>query len=217
VSGARLRDRGVAARTAAFSSPSPDEDVVRLAAQERANLLITDAGLDPLDGAVVERAPCDVAMLVRAGESLQPGPVVVPFGAAWHDWAALELGAWVARAADRPLRLIGAAGDHRNDRRDASRLLADASLIVQRQTGVMAGPLLARPGRSGVMALAEGAGLLVVGLSDRWSEEGLGPVRTRLVESPPAPTVLVRRGAAAGIAPEQAPTRFGWSLTVGAS
>jgi hypothetical protein len=215
VSGARLRDRGVAARTAAFSSPSPDEDVVRLAAQERANLLITDAGLDPLDGAVVERAPCDVAMLVRAAESLQPGPVVVPFGAAWHDWAALELGAWVARAADRPLRLIGAAGDHRNDRRDASRLLADASLIVQRQTGVMAGPLLARPGRSGVMALAEGAGLLVVGLSDRWSDEGLGPVRARLVEAPPAPTVLVRRGGATGMAPEQAPTRFGWSLTVG--
>jgi DNA-binding SARP family transcriptional activator len=213
----RLRDRGVAVRTAAFSSPSPDEDVVRLALQERADLLITDAGVDPLDGAVVDRAPSDVAMLVRAGDSLQPGPVVVPFGAAWHDWAALELGAWVARAADRPLRLIGAAGDHREDGRDASRLLADASLIVQRQTGVMAEPLLAQPGRSGVMALAEGAGLLVVGLSDRWSDEGLGPVRSQLVESPPAPTVLVRRGAAAGMAPEQTPTRFGWSLTVGAS
>jgi DNA-binding SARP family transcriptional activator len=213
----RLRDSRVAARTAAFSSPTPDEDFARLASKEGADLLITDAGADPLEGAVVERAPCDVAMLVRAGGSLGPGPVVVQFGAAWHDWAALELGAWVARAADRPLRLIGAAGGHREDGRDASRLLADASLIVQRQTGVMAEPLLARPGRSGVMALAEGAGLLVVGLSDRWSEEGLGAVRTQLVESPPAPTVLVRRGAAAGIAPEQAPTRFGWSLTVGAS
>jgi hypothetical protein len=83
--------------------------------------------------------------------------------------AALELGAWVARATDRPLRLIGATGDERADRRDARRLLADASLIVQRQAGVV-----------------------------------------------PAPTVLVRRGAgAAGIAPEQPPTRFGWSLTVG--
>ena len=212
----RLRDRGVAARTAAFSSPNPGEDVVRLVSQEGADLLITDAGATPLEGAVVERAPCDVAMLVSAGESLEPGPVVVPFGAAWHDWAALELGAWVARATDRPLRLIGAAGEHRHGGRDASRLLADASLIAQRQAGVVAEPLLAQPGRSGVMTLAEGAGLLVVGLSDRWSDEGLGPVRARLVESPPAPTVLVRRGSAPGMAPEQAPTRFGWSLTVGA-
>jgi DNA-binding SARP family transcriptional activator len=212
----RLRDRGVTARTAAFSSPTPDEDVVRLASQEGADLLITDAGAAPLEGAVVERAPCDVAMLVGVGESLGPGPVVVPFGAAWHDWAALELGAWVARATDRPLRLIGAAGDNRDGGRDASRLLADASLIVQRQAGVMAEPLLARPGRSGVVALADGAGLLVVGLSDRWSVEGLGAARAQLVESPPAPTVLVRRGLAPGMAPEHAPTRFGWSLTVGA-
>jgi DNA-binding SARP family transcriptional activator len=212
----RLRDRGVAARAAAFSSPAPGDDIVRLASQDGVDLLITDAGVAPTEGAVIERAPCDVAMLVAAGESLGPGPVIVPFGAAWHDWAALELGAWVARAADRPLRLIGAAGGHREDERDASRLLADASLIVQRQAGVVAEPLLAQPGRSGVMALAEGAGLLVVGLSDRWSDEGLGPVRARLVESPPAPTVLVRRGSAPGMAPEQAPTRFGWSLTVGA-
>ena len=156
----RLRDRGVAARAAAFSSPSPGDDVVRLASQQGVDLLICDAGATPLEGAIVERAPCDVAMLVAAGASLEPGPVVVPFGAASHDWAALELGAWVARATDRPLRLIGAAGDDREDGRDASRLLADASLIVQRQAGVVAEPLLARPGRSGVMALAAGAGLL---------------------------------------------------------
>ncbi len=45
---------------------------------------------------MLEQAPCDVALLVDAGGSLRAGPVVVPFGAAWHDWAALELGAWVA-------------------------------------------------------------------------------------------------------------------------
>ena len=189
---------------------------MRLASQEGVDLLICDAGAAPLEGAIVERAPCDVAMLVAAGASLEPGPVVVPFGAASHDWAALELGAWLARATDRPLRLIGAAGDDREDGRDASRLLADASLIVQRQAGVVAEPLLAEPGRSGVMALAAGAGLLVVGLSDRWAQEGLGAARAQLVATPPAPTVLVRRGAgAAGMAPERAPTRFGWSLTLG--
>ena len=166
---------------------------------------------------MLDEAPCDVAMLVAAGGPLCPGPVVVPFGAAWHDWAALELGAWVARAIGVPLRLIGAASDSRRDGRDASRLLADASLIVQRTAGVVAEPLLATPGRKGVTALAERAGLLVVGLSERWRQEGLGRVRTELVRAPPAPTVLVRRGPRpGGLAPPEAATRFGWSLTAGA-
>jgi DNA-binding SARP family transcriptional activator len=212
-----LRARGVAVRTAAFSSPTPGEDVVRLAAQQHVDLVLMDAGRAPLEGqagAVLERAPCDVALLVEAGGSLQAGPVVVPFGAARHDWAALELGAWVARATEAPLRLIGAASDERHDGRDASRLLADASLIVQRQAGIVAEPLLARPGRKGIVALAAGAGLLVVGLSDRWREEGLGGVRTRLAAAPRAPIVLVRRGPApGGLAPDDTRTRFTWSLT----
>jgi DNA-binding SARP family transcriptional activator len=212
-----LRAHGVAVRTAAFSSPTPGEDVVRLAAQQHVDLLLMDAGRSPLEGeagAVLERAPCDVALFVEAGGSLRAGPVVVPFGAARHDWAALELGAWVARATGAPLRLIGAASDQRHDGRDASRLLADASLIVQRRAGIVAEPLLASPGRDGIVALAAGAGLLVVGLSDRWREEGLGRVRTRLAATPPAPIMLVRRGPApGGLAPEDTQTRFTWSLT----
>ena len=215
-----LLDRGLAARTAAFSSPTPGEDLARLASQQDVDLLLLDATRSPLEGeagVVLERAPCDVAMLVAAGGTLRPGPVLVPFGAAEHDWAALELGAWVARATGAPLRLIGAASDAGQDGRDASRLLADASLIVQRTTGVLASPLLATPGRAGVRALADGAGLLVVGLSDRWRQEGLGPVRTSLVEAPPAPTVLVRRGPRpGGLAPAETRTRFRWSLTAGA-
>ena len=166
---------------------------------------------------VLERAPCDVAMLVAAGGTLRPGPVLVPFGAAEHDWAALELGAWIARATGAALRLIGAASDAGQDGRDASRLLADASLIVQRTTGVLASPLLATPGRAGVRALADGAGLLIAGLSDRWRQQGLGTMRTSLVEDPPAPTVLVRRGPRpGGLAPAETRTRFRWSLTAGA-
>jgi DNA-binding SARP family transcriptional activator len=207
---------GLAARTAAFSSPSRGEDVARLAAQESVDLLLMDAGAGPLDGdvgAVLERAPCDVALLVDAGGARRDGPVIVPFGAAGHDWAALELGVWVARAVEAPLRLIGAA-DRREDGRDASRLLADASLIVQRTAGIVAEPLLASPGRHGVAALAEGAGLLVVGLSERWRQEGLGRVRSALAESPPAPTVFVRRGTRpGGLAPAESRTRFSWSLT----
>jgi len=216
-----LLARGVTARTAAFSSPSPEADVVRLAAQDGVDLLLVDASAGALDGeaaVVLEEAPCDVALLVAAGGPLRDGPVVVPFGAAWHDWAALELGAWVARATGAPLHLIGAASDAREDGRDASRLLADVSLIVQRSAGVIAEPRLASPGRHGVIALADRAGLLVVGLSERWRQDGLGRVRSTLVDAPPAPTVLVRRGARpGGLAPGDTQTRFGWSLTAGAA
>ena len=80
----------------------------------------------------------------------------------------------------------------------------------------MAEPLLTRPGRKGIVAGADGAGLLVVGLSERWRQEGLGRVRGELVESPPAPTLLVRRGQRpGGLAPPETATSFGWSLTGG--
>jgi DNA-binding SARP family transcriptional activator len=202
---------GVAARAVAFSSRTRGRDIVRLAGQENVDLLlseIAEPGLDADTVAMLEQAPCDVALLVGAPRE---GPVLVPFGGAWHDWAALEVGAWVARATGARLRLIGAVGA--DDAPDASRLLADASLIVQRTAGIVAEPLLAPPGR-GVLALADGAGLLVVGFSERWRQEGLGRVRAALVEAPPAPTVLVRRGPRpGGLAPPETVTRFGWSLT----
>ncbi len=187
-----------------------------MAAQENVDLLLMDAGPSPLDGdagVVLEQAPCDVGLLVETGGSLGDGPVLVPFGAGGHDWAALALGAWVASAVDVPLRLIGAT-DRGKRGRDASRLLADASLIVQRTAGIMAEPQLAKPGRRGLAALAEGAGLLVVGLSDRWRKEGLGRARSELAASPPAPTLFVRRGTRpGGLAPAESRTRFSWSLT----
>ena len=176
---------------------------MRLAAQENVDLLLLDAGPSPLEGdaiVVLEQAPCDVALLAEAGGPLRDGPVMVPFGGGRHDWAALALGAWVARATGAPLRLIGAASDRGRDGRDASRLLADASLIVQRTAGIVAEPLLASAGRRGVAAQAEGAGLLVVGLSERWRQEGLGRARARLAKDPPAP----RCSSAA------APVRAGW-------
>ena len=122
--------------------------------------------------------------------------MVVPFGAGSHDWTALELGAWFASAAGGPLRLVGAA-DGRKRGRDASRLLADASLIVQRTAGIVAEPFLAEPGPAGVSEAAAGAALLVVGLSERWREEGLGRARGELASRPPAPTLFVRRGSPA--------------------
>ena len=210
-----LAERGATARVAAFSSASPAEDVVRLAAKQETDLLVLSTRGDPFEGAfasVFEHATPDLAVFVENGGGVGRGAVVVPFGAFEHDWAALELGAWAAVALERPLRLIGAIeADSRG--RDASRLLADASLIVQHTTGVVAEPLLGPAGGAGVAALAEGAGLLVLGLSDRWRSEGLGTTRSRLVESPTAPTVLVRRGLRpSGIAPDATLTRFTWSI-----
>jgi DNA-binding SARP family transcriptional activator len=213
----QLLAEGLATRTAAFSSPTPGEDIIRLASQESIDLLLMDAPVPPLVGeveVVLDHAPCDVALLVESGGSLRSGSIVVPFGAANHDWAALELGAWVARATGSPLQLIGAASHQGKDVRDASRLLADASLVVQRTAGVVAEPLLASPGRRGILELAEGAGLLVVGLSERWRQEGLGPVRAELANAPPAPTVFTRKGPRpGGLAPVETRTRFSWSLT----
>jgi DNA-binding SARP family transcriptional activator len=210
-----LVENGARVRVAAFSSSSPADDVVRLAAKQDADLLLLTTRGDPLDGpfaSVFVQATSDIAALVESSGALGAGPIVVPFGAFEHDWAALELGAWAAAALDRPLRLIGAMDEGARGR-DASRLLADASLIVQHTTGVVAEPLLGPPGSEGVTALAEGAGLLVVGLSERWRSEGLGVTRGALVASPSAPTVLVRRGLRpSGIAPQATLTRFTWSI-----
>jgi len=53
---------------------------------------------------------------------------------------------------------------------------------------------------------------VVVGLSDRWAREGLGPVRMALANRAPTPVVLVRRGVRpGGLAPPSALTRFTWS------
>jgi hypothetical protein len=57
-----------------------------------------------------------------------------------------------------------------------------------------------------------GAGLLVIGLSERWREEGLGPVRREIAAAAPAPILFVRRGLRPGaLAPAGDVTSFGWS------
>ena len=212
---ANLVGGGVTARVAAFSSSSPGLDAARLASQQDAVLLLLSTIRDPFAGPFApafEHATCDVAVLVEAGGPPGDGPVVVPFGAFEHDWAALELGTWLAKSLARPLRLIGAT-DGQAGGVDASRLLADASLVVQHTTGIVAEPLIGRAGLEGVAGLAAGAGILVVGVSERWRVEGLGKTRSALAARPPAPMLLVRRGLRpGGLAPSESLTRFTWSI-----
>jgi hypothetical protein len=125
----------------------------------------------------------------------------------------VELGAWLARAAGIPLHLTGAGATPTQGKRDASRLLAHASLAVQRELGVPARPLLIAAGEESVLEVSRDAGVLVVGLSERWHREGLGAARLRLARDAPPPTLLVRKGLRpGGLAPPATLTHFTWSM-----
>jgi DNA-binding SARP family transcriptional activator len=215
-----LDARGVAARAASFTSTAPGEELARLATELDVELLLADApeelmaegAPDEQLTAVLEKAPCDVALLVPR-DTTRDGPVVVPFGGAEHDWAAVELGAWLARANQAPLRLAGSAAVPEHGKRDASRLLSHGTLAVQRVLGISVEPLLTPPGEQGMLEASRDAGLLVVGLSTRWHREGLGPARLRLAREATPPALLVRRGLRpGGLAPPATLTRFTWSI-----
>lgn len=209
-----LSENGLAARAIVFTSDAPGDDLVRIASEQNVDLLLIDGASDvvgsPALAPVLSRAPCDVAVLLGREDSPGDGPVVVLFGGGDHDWAAVEVGAWIARARDVTLRLAGPAEGRE---RDASRTLASASLAVQRVLGIAAEPLLVPPRQADVLAAAEGAGLVVVGLPARWSRDGLGPIRTAVAEAAKPPVLVVRRGLRpGGLAPRESLTRFTWTL-----
>jgi nucleotide-binding universal stress UspA family protein len=164
---------------------------------------------------VLAGAPCDVLLLAGMGRHREPGatrPVVVPFGGSENDWAAVQAGAWLARATGAPLRLLG-ADDGGASGGNPSRLLATASLIVQRVFGIIPLPVLSEPGSEGIIAAAKDARVLILGASDRWRTEGIGPVRETIADASDAPTMVARRGTRPGeFAPAVAHTRLAWSL-----
>jgi Kef-type K+ transport system membrane component KefB len=218
-----LLDEGIATRAVALTSAKPGEDIAKLAGADEIDLVLVDGhrpllgdGVPREDvGTVLNEAPCDVGVLVaREGTAVDPSPelrVMVPFGGAEHDWAALELASWLCAASGAQLELLGPSG-RSEDGKDAGHMLANAALLVQQFAGVTATPVVAAPGRDGIISAASEAGLLVVGLSERWRKEGLGTVRRAIARSAPAPIVFVRRGERAGaLAPATDVTRFAWS------
>jgi DNA-binding SARP family transcriptional activator len=209
------------ARTAVFTTLEPARDIVRLATIYDVELVLLDAPPD-LDAnslpdelaSILERSPADVAVLM--GSRLEPARgagVFVPFGGGQHDWAALELGAWLSSATRAPLRLVGTGADPRRGQRDASRLLADASLAVQRVVGVETEPVLAEPTEEALLGAVDAATMVVVGISPRWREDGIGEARRALVRGARAPMLLVHSGPRpGGLAPRGSGTRFSWSI-----
>ena len=200
-------------------------DTIRLADKQDVDLVIRDApaslietgSFDAAASELLESAPCDIAFVaqrVRAADLPGPSrPVLVPFGGADHEWAAVELAAWIASSQGAGLQLLGTEADAGSGRRDASRLLASASLMVQQIARVDAEPVLAEPGEEAVIEAASDAGLVLVGLSPNWRHAGLGAVRHAIVRGAKPPVLLVRRGLRpGGLAPEETMTRFTWTL-----
>ncbi len=210
----------VPVRTAAFTTLDPALDAVRLATAYDVDLVLIgvpanlERGPFPGDlGVILERSPTDVALLAGAVDLRRGDGVFVPFGGGTHDWAALELGAWLSTATGAPLRLVGLAADPSRGRRDASRLLADASLAVQRIVGLESEPVLVEPSEFALVTAVGAASLVVVGISPRWRHEGLGTARHALVEDARPPVLLVHAGPRpSGIAPRESRSRFSWSI-----
>jgi hypothetical protein len=210
---ALLVSRGLQARIAAFRSDAFGRDLARLCERADADLAIIGVDADAARALgslapLLQRPPCDVALLVADHPGMRGGPVVVAFGGSDNDWAALELGVALAQAHDTPLVL---AGGSRNGA-DSSRALAAASLAVQRVASIVARPVVVPSGSAGLRAAAEGATALVLGLPDDWRERGIGRARAALLASPPAPTALVRRGLHVWtLGADESVTQFTWS------
>jgi DNA-binding SARP family transcriptional activator len=201
-----LADRA-AVRTACFTSTRPAEDLARLAQEQGAELLVLAAPFEPSFVEELARAAsCDVALAVQAALSGEwSAPVLVPFGGGRDEWAALELGAWFARARGVPLHLLGTQDAF--GRRDASRMLAGASLALQRFMGIAAEPVLVRPGAEGI--LGEQGSAIVASLPPGELDE----TRRTLAERVRVPLLFVRGGLKpSGLAPDRTLTRFSWSL-----
>jgi DNA-binding SARP family transcriptional activator len=216
-----LRGLGVPARAAALTSAVPALDAVRLASEQEVDLLLVDgtaflAGDDSLLAVILDRAVCDVGVMIGHRTGSPPaadGPVVVPFGGSDSDWTALELAARLAANKGVALRLLGLRGDQAIAQRDASRLLASASLAVQRVTGIPAEPRLVDGGLDSLRAAAADAFALVAGLSPRWREQGIGAMRLELARDTKVPVVFVRESLRPGsLAPRESLTHYTWSL-----
>ena len=183
-------------RSAAFTTSDPVADTIRLAGEQSAQLLVVrDAPAELLAG-----APCDVAVS-NGVDGLGDGPITVAFGGGREEWPALELGAWLARAHGRVLKLVGAEAGA--DHRDASRALAGASLALQRFTGVTVLTALIPPGPEAIAGAAVVCSL---------PQAELDATRQALLGAA-FPVLLVHGGLRpSGIAPAETRTRFRWSL-----
>ena len=197
----------------------PGADLVRLAAANDADLVLVDAPrgprrrrvLPPSLAELLERSPAHVAVLVGRRRSTRRAASSSRSAAASTTGRRSSSAPGSRSATGAPLRLVGTRADPRSGRRDASRLLADASLAVQRVVDVDAAPVLADP--DGLVDAVADAGLVVVGISPRWRDEGIGATRRALVRERGRPCCSSTAARGPGLlAPRESRTRFTWTL-----
>jgi DNA-binding SARP family transcriptional activator len=208
--GRDLDSRGIGFRQSAVLTEDAAASAVRISTHQDVDLVLLGPSAT---GRVPAGRPCDLGVAPASDGFARPGParapVVVPFGAAEHDWGALELAAWMARARGARLRILGGMDDGNSAR--ASSRLAMAALIVQRFVGVETTTALIRPGAEGIVDSADGAGLLVLPASA--NEPDVGGTRRQIAEDAPCPTIVLWQGARpSGLAPADTVTRFSWSV-----
>ena len=194
-------------RVAAFVTRDPNRDVLRLAADEAAELVVLECAPETVATTRLEQPACDVALFVDAAGELPGSSVTVLFGGAPEDWKAIEVAAVLARACGVPLRL---AGVHSGGG-DASTLLARAALVVQRFAGIATEPVLFDPEFPASLTEIALGGTLVAGAAGG-RPDGLPAGRLRLAGIG-VPLLLIVPGPRPGLlAPAHTLTRFSWSL-----
>jgi DNA-binding SARP family transcriptional activator len=213
------RQTAMATRVAAFATRDIAHDVARLVSSYDVDLVLVDAPPE-LDGehlpaglgALFGSSTADIAV-VRPGQTDSGEGVFVPFGGGKHDWAAAEVGAWLARATDVQLTLVGTSGEPARGRRDASTLLANAALAVQQVAGVETAPLLAERSEDGLLRATAGARVVVAGVAEQWRRSGVGDSRRALLRRARQTVLLVHGGLRpGGLAPRDSYTRFTWTV-----
>ena len=216
---AELVERGLATRAAAFTSMTPGADLARLAIEHDVDLLLVDAPGGLLEDArvltLLDQAPSDVAIVAAPSGGAVTRAVERRARALRGSRARLGRGGgWSVARAEHELPLSGSLGASEGTQgRDASRLLADASLAIQHAFGVPAEPLLVEPDAEALLAAASDAGAVVVGLTERWRREGLGPARTALATRALCPHGSGSpRYAPQGLAPRGTETHFTWTI-----
>ena len=177
---ASLAERGVEARAAAFVSTSAGSDTSRLATEQDVDLILVSAGLALLDdpdlGELLRTAPCDVGIVVGDGPRAWPRPRPVR-----RRRARLERD----RARCLARRQLGRAAPDRGARRRGRSVTRVACSRAPRSP--FSARSVLRRSRSSSRRLqwrssrrAQDAAIAVVGLSDRWRKDGLGPTRGAL-------------------------------------
>ena len=193
----RLIADGLLVRAAAFTSVAPGIDMARSTREHDVDLLLVDAPGGPARGRARARSPRRPRATSASSSGTEPraGPVLVPFTGAEHDWAAVELGAWLARP-------LGLALPARRARRPEPRAATPAGCSPARRSPSSA-RLALPPSRcsstgpgSARRAADGGRQIAVVGLTDRWRHEGLGRTMTARASDRCATDPGASRGAA---------------------